>query len=210
MSSTPSSLARADRVVLWLFAIVAAAFGAATLLRIAAGIRYYVMSASNGETELSLHNELVASDEYPNETTPSILFGVQPTTDLVAGGLDAGTRLMLAIGEGVTALIALVVSVAIAWLLVSLARGRPFARPLQALTLTAGATLALGSLLGQGLAGLGQMMAADALNEALGEERFLVGFTFDPLPVVLGFAIMALAFVFRAGRRLQRDTDGLV
>lgn len=208
MAST--GLSRADRVVLGIFALVAAAFGALALVRIAAGVRYYVMSASNGETELFLHNALVAPDEYPTEGTPSILFGFEPTTDLVVGGLDAGTRVLLATGEALTALIALVVSVAIAWMLVSLARGRPFARPLQTLTLTAGAVLALGSLLGQGLAGLGRMMAADTLNDALGEERFLVGFTFDPLPVVLGFAIMALAFVFRAGHRLQRDTDGLV
>ena len=88
--------------------------------------------------------------------------------------------------------------------------GKPFARSLQALALAAGATLALGSLLGLALAGFGRMNAALALNRALDEDRFLVGFSFDPLPVVLGFAIMALAFVFRAGHRLQRDTEGLV
>jgi hypothetical protein len=205
-----SGLTRPDRVVLWLFALVAAAFGVATIVRLVAGIRLYVLSAASGETQLFLLNSVHSDGDVPTEGDPSILFAAQPTTDLLVRGLDDGTRALLAGGEVLSALVALVVSVAIAWLFVSLARGKTFARSLQALALTAGATLALGSLLGQGIAGFGRMNAALALNEALGEERFLVGTTFDTLPLVLGFAIMALAFVFRAGHRLQRDTEGLV
>lgn len=209
-TSARSGLTRPDRVVLWLFALVAAAFGAATIVRLVAGIRLYVLSAANGETELSLLNAGRSDSDVPTEGDPSILFAAQPTTDLLVRGLDDGTRTLLAVGEGLTALVAVVVSVAITWLFISLARGKPFARSLQALALTAGATLAIGSLLGEAIAGFGRMNAALALNEAIGDERFLVGFSFDPLPLVLGFAIMALAFVFRAGHRLQRDTEGLV
>lgn len=209
-ATTPAGPTRPDRAVLWFFALVAAGFGVATIVRLVAGIRLYVLSAANGETQLFLLNSLGGDGDVPTEGDPSILFAAQPTTDLLVRGLDDGTRALLAIGEGLTAFVALVVSVAIAWLFVSLARGKPFARSLQALALTAGATLALGSLLGQAIAGFGRMNAALALNGALGEERFLVGTTFDTLPLVLGFAIMALAFVFRAGHRLQRDTEGLV
>ena len=37
-----------------------------------------------------------------------------------------------------------------------------------------------------------------------------VGFLFEPLPIVVGFGVLALAYVFRTGERLQRDTEGLV
>lgn len=209
-STATPGLTRNDRVLLTIFGVIAGALGALTLLRLVAGIRLYALSASSRETEVALLNQNAALDGLSTPGEPGIVFAAQPTTDLLVRGLDDGTRALLAGGEALSALVAVVVSVGIAWLFLSVARGKPFARSLQALALTAGTTLAVGSVLGQGLAGLGRMNAATALNAALGDDRFVVGSTFDPQPVVLGFAIIALTFVLRAGRRLQRDTEGLV
>lgn len=53
------------------------------------------------------------------------------------------------------------------------------------------------------------MMAADELNDALGGIA-VPGFSFAPIPIIAGFGILTLAYVFRAGSRLQHETEGLV
>ena len=116
-TTTPTGLTRSDRVLFWFFALVAGGFGAATLLQIVNGLRYYAASAANGDTELSLINRTYSGEGYPTEGEPSIVFGHAPTTDLLVRGLGPDARALLAIGEGLTALVALVVSVGIAWLL---------------------------------------------------------------------------------------------
>ena len=50
-------------------------------------------------------------------------------------------------------------------------------------------------------------LTATELNETT-PHAFVVGFSFDWTPILVGFAVMALGFVFRAGARLQRDTEG--
>ena len=209
--SSPSVIARprrVDRVVLLIFSGVAAAVGVATLIMGALRIRLYASAIVEGGTPVALltHSPIPGT---PTDGDPQIVFGTFPTADLLVNGLSDGTRSLLAIGEGFGVVVAVVVSGAIGWLLFAISRGRPFAQPLYALTLVAGATLSLGSVLGQGLSGFGKMNAAVELN-AVTDDLFLIGFAFDPAPLVIGFAIMALAFVFRTGTRLQRDTEGLV
>lgn len=210
MPSAP--LTRADRVVLVVFAIAAAAFGLGSLVMGVLRLRLYLGAAGEGGTPVSLLAD-ASLPGIPMGATdgegPRIVFGAFPTADLLAEGLSGGTRALLGVGEGFAALVAIVVSAALTSLFVSLARGRAFARGLYALALVAGAALAIGSLLAQGIAGFGRMNAAVELNP-IADDLFVVGFAFDPTPVLVGFAIMALAFVFRAGSRLQRDTEGLV
>lgn len=210
MATTTASagITRADRITLGVFAAVAALIGLAVLIGGVLRLRLYLVAAGEGGAPLSLVTDAPLPG-IPTEGDPRIVFGSYPTADLLVDGLDGGTRALLAIGEGLGALVAVVVAAALAWMFLSLARGRPFAKALYVLSLVAGATLALGSLLGQGIAGFGRMNAALQLNDA-GDDLFLVGFTFDPVPLVVGFAIMAFAYVFRAGARLQRDTAGLV
>ena len=200
-------ISRADRVLMGVFAGIAAVIGALTVIRAAFRLRLYLLASADGNTPVSLLADASVSDG-PTDGEPRIVAGIHPTADLLVDGLDGPTRLLLGVGEGLGALVAVVVAGALAWLFLSLGRGRPFARSLHVLALVAGATLALGSLLAQGIAGFGRMEAAAALNDAGGS--FRVGFPFDPMPIVVGFAIMTLALVFRAGTRLQRDTDGLV
>ena len=208
ISTAPSGITRADRITLFVFAGIAGAIGLATLIAGALRIRLYAVAATDGSTPLSLLTD-TSVPGVPTDGDPSIRFGVFPTADLLVTGLSDGTRALLAVGEGIGVLVAVVVSATIFWLFLSLARAQPFAPSLHRLTLAAGATLALGSLLGQGIAGLGRMNAAAEVNP-VADDLFSVGFTFDPAPIVIGFAIMALAFVFRAGTRLQRETDGLI
>ena len=207
-STTPTGITRSDRITLLVFAGIAAAIGLATLVGGALRIRLYATAASDGSTPVSLLTG-TSVPGVPTEGDPSIRFGVFPTADLLVTGLSDGTRALLAVGEGIGVLVTVVVSAAIFWLFLSLARARPFAPSLHRLTLVAGATFALGSMLGQGIAGFGRMNAAAEVNP-VADNLFSVGFTLDLAPIVIGFAIMALAFVFRAGTRLQRETEGLI
>jgi hypothetical protein len=200
-------LTRTDRAVLLTFAGIAALVGLVTLAGGVLRIRLYVLSAGDG-TPLALMTE-TPLDAVRSGTTPEIVFGVYPTADLLVRGLSDVTRILLGLGEGLAVVVAAVVSIGMAALFWSTARGRPFARPLYGWALVAGATLSIGSLLAQGISGFGRMNAAVELNDVTGD-IFQVGFPFDPAPVVIGFAIMAMAYIFRAGARLQRDTEGLV
>jgi hypothetical protein len=199
---------RADRIILTVVAVAAAAIGAVTLIAGALRIRLYVAATVEGGSPVSLLANAPVPG-VPTDADTRIVFGAYPTADLRVTGLSQTTRLLLAIGEGVGVLVAAIVSAVIAWALIAISRGRPFARPLWKLSVIAGATLSIGSLLGQGLAGFGSMNAAVELN-AVSDELFGVGFALDLAPIAIGFVIMALAFVFRAGAHLQRETEGLV
>lgn len=205
VSTTPR---RIDRLLLGAFAVLTGAIGLAILIAGALRIRLYLIATAEGGTPVSLLTD-ASVPGVPTDGDPRIVAGAFPSADLLVSGLSGGTRALLAIGEGLGVLTAVIVSGALAALFLSVARGRPFARPLTGLALAAGATLTFGSLLGQALAGFGRMNAAVELEDTL-PGVFPVGFAFDPAPVLVGFAIMALAFVFRAGRRLERETEGLV
>jgi hypothetical protein len=204
----PSTIMRSERVMLLIFAGAAGAIGLVALIAGALRIRLYALASAGDATPVALLTEAQLPG-VPTDGDPQIVFGAFPTADLLVAGLSGTTRALLAVGEGLGALVVVVVSAGVGWLFVAVSRGRPFARSLYALALIAGATLALGSMLGQGLSGFGRMNAAVELNPVTGD-LFRIGFAFDPAPIVIGFAIMALAYVFRAGTRLQRDTDGLV
>lgn len=126
------------------------------------------------------------------------------TTDL-----SAGTLWLLAGGDFCSALTIALVTFGFGVVLWRVVQRQPFHRQTYFATITAGSAIALGSLLSQGLGGLGQLAAATELSAALGGVT-VPGFLFSPVPVVAGFGILALAYVFRAGARLQHDTEGLV
>ncbi|MEO8528987.1 MAG: hypothetical protein ABI435_07905 [Pseudolysinimonas sp.] len=199
---------RSERVVLAVLSIGAAVLGLVSLIAGILRLRLYLVNATDGATPLELLTD-APLDGIPSAGEPSIVVGGYSSAHLLVRGLTTGTRALLASGELISIVVAVVVSAAIAVLLLFLARGRAFARPLVAVAQISGATLAVGSLLGQGLTGLGMMSAADELNP-LHHDLFTVGFVFDPAPIFIGLVIMGLAFVFRSGSRLQRETEGLV
>lgn len=124
--------------------------------------------------------------------------------------LSSGALVLLLLERAVIGIIVAVVSAAIGYTLMRIARGEAFHRSLFAVTVTVGALLSIGTMIAVGLGGFGRMMAGIELNELLGDERFVPGFTADPTVVLIGLAVLGLAYVFRIGGRLQRETDGLV
>lgn len=205
MSAPPVPVSRRmERGILALFVAAAAVMAFALALP---GIREVVAIAQDRAT-------LTLLTDQPLETLarsggPVLESATFDSARVVATGLDAGTRWLLGAGAGVAALTnALVVGSLVLFVLLLLWR-RPFHRALVAATLTAGAALLIGGILSSGLGGLGRMMAADALNPASGD-AFILGFAFDPAPLLAGVAVLALSFVFSTGQRLQRDTEGLV
>jgi hypothetical protein len=138
-----------------------------------------------------------------------ILSASYQTARVSASGLSGGAVALLVAGSTCAALtLALTVGAVVFFVLLLMWR-RPFHRALVVATLTAGSALLIGSVLAGGLGGLGRMMAATELNPLVGD-AFLVGFSFDPAPVLAGVGILALSFVFDRGSRMQRDVDGLV
>ncbi|MFT4052769.1 MAG: hypothetical protein QM677_11055 [Microbacterium sp.] len=98
---------------------------------------------------------------------------------------------------------------AFGYLLARIIPRKPFHRSAVSAAILAGCATIFGSALSQSLRGFGQMMAATELGPSLGELP-QPAFLFEPLPIVVGFGILALAYVFQAGIRLQRDTEGFV
>jgi hypothetical protein len=155
---------------------------------------------------------LLTETEIPVSSTsagPAALSATYDSAWVVASGLSAGARWLLGAGAALSGLTAAITAGSVAFFLLLLMWRRTFHRALVVATLTAGATLLIGSLLSAGLGGLGRMMAADELNPVTGEV-FVIGFAFDPGPLLAGIAVMCLSFIFNYGIRLQRDTEGLV
>lgn len=129
---------------------------------------------------------------------------------LHAGEVSAAAFGLLLAEAALASLVGAFVAAAIAFTLGKVARGDAFHRALPGLAVAVGFALSAGMLLAFGLGGLGRMMAADELNAALGSTELAVGFELDLVPVMVGFAVLGLAAVFRVGSRLQRETAGLV
>ncbi|MFT4029946.1 MAG: hypothetical protein QM675_08715 [Protaetiibacter sp.] len=147
--------------------------------------------------------------DIPIETGQGIVQAHGDTIVANAESLSGGAVWALAIADLVFGLALAGVVASAAVVLWRVAQRQPFHRTSYLAAIVAGCCVTFGSLLSQGIGGLGTMMAATELNPALGDFA-LPAFEFEPLPVVAGFVIIALAYVFRAGTRLQRDTEGLV
>lgn len=139
---------------------------------------------------------------------PAVLAAQAGDVSVTASGIGAGARAALAAGAGLGTVVAVAVAGAIALFLWRLAQGRPFHRSLFGATLAAGAAMSIGGLLSGFASGFGAMQIAFELDPD--GDVFVPGFTFDPAVMAAGAVVLALAFVFRAGTRLQRDTEGLV
>ncbi len=199
---------RSDRITIRVLGILVAVITVAAFLWLSASA---LGSIVPGETRV----EMLIHGEVPNAGTPGgpgIVSAGYSTASIVATGLSAGTRWLLGGAALITALTTAAVGGGSAWFLIMLSARRPFQRSLFATTIIAGFALVLGPLIATGLDGLGHMQAAVELNPLV-DDAFTVGFTIDGLGVVvplLGFVVLALAFVFRSGARMQRDTEGLV
>lgn len=205
-ADTRPALHRSDRVAM-------AALGASILAGGVvwfAGSLYALVRRVMGGTlslELTVLDPRVDSD-LPAGLNTIAWDGAQANVDLVALGPVIATLLLGS--QSLMVIVGAIVTGAIGIVLLRLARRAPFHRSLFAVAVVAGATLSLGSVIALGSHIYGSLKASDRVNELIGSQTFAVDATADPLPVLLGLVVMAMAVVFRSGERLQRDTEGLI
>ncbi|MFB7891575.1 hypothetical protein ACFC1I_05190 [Microbacterium sp. NPDC056044] len=134
------------------------------------------------------------------------------TTAITTAALSAGARIAYASGGVVLAATAVLVGLALTWLMWAASTGRPFRPALHRVTLAAAFALVLGPLLATASSGFGAMQAAFELNAAMGGilvPGFGVSSWGVTIPIV-GLGLIVLAHLFRRMQRLQRETELLV
>src|SRR3954451_6398810 len=120
-------MTRADGITLGVLAGLI--FGAAAAYLLVGATQIVRMLASPDATTFGL----LTSSEVPAPThdgPPRLVQAVFTTADVVASGLSGGTRALLATGAGLGFLTSAVVLGGVAYLIATIARGKPFARPL--------------------------------------------------------------------------------
>lgn len=147
--------------------------------------------------------------DHPVDHGTGIISAVADTVTVYSDALSSGAVWLFAAADFLQALTIAGVLIGSGLVIERLLRGKPFHRVVRPATLLAACSLAFGSLLTQGVRGLGQMAAAAELNDQLGG-ILVMGFLFDMVPIVAGFGLLGLSYVITAGMRLQRDTEGLV
>lgn len=127
--------------------------------------------------------------------------------------MPSGARWMLLLETALPALATVALCAGVWWLGVSLIRSRPFRASLGWLFAVAACLMIAGSLFGQLAGGIGRAIIVQDLTAASpGVEDVLwtLLVQFDLAPVGWAFALALVAGLFEIGRRLQRDTEGLV
>lgn len=206
---TPSShadLARGDATALR--AVAALALTAAAVWLIGAVVTVLTPLVSGEPIEVVL----LAGGGAPVGSPADVPLLISETYRVLLGADDvssAAFALLLA-EAGIVNLVGAFVAAAVAFALRKIARGEAFHRALPGLAVGVGFALSAGMLLASGIGGFGRMMVAEELNAAYGVEALSVGAEIDVIPVLVGFAVLGLAAVFRVGSRLQRETAGLV
>jgi hypothetical protein len=124
--------------------------------------------------------------------------------------LDAGTRWLLFAEVALPALATIVVCMTLWWLGYSLIRQRAFRRSMVPVIGTAAIALVAAGTFAPLLGGIGRAQAVEQLPASATDSfrTFLV--TLDLAPIGWGIALALIASAFEVGRRLQRDTEGLV
>lgn len=202
-----SPLHRVDQVALWVVAgisfVVTAVWGVVAITR---AVGPYLFGQAVVADLLLVDGR---TDTRSINGVTNSLTSVE-TVSVSADAFSAGPIAQIVAMSTLQALIVSSVAAVIGIAIVRIGQGRPFQRSLFWLGVSAGSALAVGGLAVEGLGGGGRMVLASELNDRLGDDRFVVGFTVDPTPIGIGFAVIALATVVLVGERLQRDTEGLV
>jgi len=124
--------------------------------------------------------------------------------------LDAGVRWLL-LGETVLpALATIMVCMTLWWLGFSLIRQRAFRRSMVPVLATASLSLIVAGMIAPLLGGIARAEAVKALPEPASEMFWTFLVRLDASPIGWGIALALIAAAFEVGRRMQRDTEGLV
>ncbi len=198
----PTGLSRADAAV---FRVIAGLnLGFAALVLVLGGIAA-ASSITSDTVDVPLRFAHPVTVDVGDSAAATAESG---SASVTAEGVSAGARALLATGDILGAIVGAVISIALATLLWRLAQGRPFHRSLFGAALLAGSTMTFGGLFAILARGFGAMQVAVEVDPA--GDVFTPGFEFDPAILSAGAAVLVLAFVFHAGNRLQRETEGLV
>lgn len=124
--------------------------------------------------------------------------------------LDAGVRWLL-LGETVLpALATIAVCMTLWWLGFSLIRQRAFRRSMVPVLATASLSLIVAGMIAPLLGGIARAEAVKALPESASDLFWTFLVRLDASPIGWGIALALIAAAFEVGRRMQRDTEGLV
>lgn len=146
--------------------------------------------------------------DIPIEATSGVQVTAQELS-VVTQHLPSTARWLYASSDLIFGLMVALITLSLAYALYRVVKGDPFHQGMHTATLVAGGSLAVGGLLHQGLYGFATINAASALADSIHGEVG-IGFPFDPMLPIIGLVVVALAYVFRIGERLQRDTEGLI
>jgi len=126
--------------------------------------------------------------------------------------LDAGTRWLLLAEAALPAVATVIVCAALWWLGLSLIRQRAFRRSMVPMLATAAFALIVTGMIGPLLGAIARAQAVEQLTASGADTDGFWMFLYELNPASVGWGI-ALALVgtaFEVGRRLQRETEGLV
>jgi hypothetical protein len=131
---------------------------------------------------------------------------------LDARGVPLFSIILMGIGHIVADLSAAAIAYIFCHLLRKIRDGNPFIESASRLLVTAGILVAGGLTLGDVLIQLGQI-SVGPIAYIVSHYDFEAGggnFTLNFVPIVFGLLLLVVAFVFRQGTKLQRETEGLV
>lgn len=207
---TKSRIARFERAferyLTWVVLFGALATGVIAAVTGTSGL---VSNLSSERMPLTLLTDTALPPEASGGTA-RIVDGTFETAFVTLSNLTPLTNFLIALGTVAGILTTIIVSTAVALLCWKLLKRRPFDRSLSWMAYAVGSVLMVGTILGQGFGGLGRMMAASELNRDGLNGFWPLTTPLDFAPAFVGIAVLMVAAAFEAGRRLQRDTEGLV
>ncbi|SJN46566.1 hypothetical protein FM104_15045 [Microbacterium esteraromaticum] len=201
MSTTRTDIGRADSIAVLVILIAGAGLGGFIAGRGLITGMFRLLDPSRYPIELLA--------DIPVSAGSGILDAHGDSLIVTAAALPTSAVWLFALSDLIGAAAIGLVTAAFAYALARIVQRKPFHRSMRTAAVIAGLAITFGSLFSQALRGFGQMVAADDLNPSLGDVA-QVGFLFEPLPILIGFAVLALTYVFQAGARMQKDTEGLV
>jgi len=197
----------------WDKAALQAIFGAGAFfaaLTLGIGVVGIVSELVTGERLLTLPVSQPLPDGADNG--PAVIVdGALDSATVLVSHLSATPSALLTAGSIVIVASNLLVMAAFLYLVWRLLRREPFIRSLTWTFVTAGAVLLVGSLVGQTLIQIANLMAMGELGSTVDDPGIwttVVGL--DAAPLGLGFILMLVASAFEYAQKLAAETRGLV
>jgi hypothetical protein len=208
MTSASSEIApwgKWDRIALQ---ILFAGGAVVMVLILVTGVIGLVGDLTQGTRFLELPvNHSLPAEASADSGTATLESAVYESATVAVSGLTPFTAALLTVGRALVVLTNLLVAATFVYLAWRLLRREPFLRSLTWSFIAAGATLLIGSLVGQAIMGIGANLVSVELGEFWGDSAV---FVFDATPIGLAFILMLVGCAFEYAQKLSRETAGLV